>query len=37
VQPQKGQPFKPPTSTRITANDVEKALSQRSGGMTPRS
>ncbi len=31
VVPKPGQPFKPPTGTRITPNDVEKALSQRSG------
>ncbi len=27
VVPKPGQPFKPPTGTRITPNDVEKALS----------
>ena len=35
VTPKAGQPFKPPTAPRITANDVEKKIRERSGNNTP--
>ena len=37
VTPKNGEPFKPPAATRLTQQDVEDAIRERSGPNTPAS